>query len=93
MRHLVCTKVGATDMPERRHTFGTVRHSFVVFSPAWVAAVQSLAEGAPKPDGEIALDTGVPRGVEGQKNSQEIRLPRLESEVLVAQGLTSDGEI
>lgn len=89
MRHLICAKVGVTDVPERRHTFGGVRHSFVVFSPAWVEAVQSLAEGA---DGENLPYTGVAKGVEGQKNSQEIRIPRLEPEVLVAQGLTSDGE-
>ncbi len=48
IRHLLCQRMSATDIPEGRHTFGTVRHSFVVFSPAWVAAVQALAEGAPR---------------------------------------------
>lgn len=92
MRHLICARFGARDIPERRHSFGSVRHSFVVFSPAWVEAVQSLAEGAQASDGEIALDTGVPMGVEGQKNSQEVRILRPESEVLVAQGVARDGE-
>lgn len=92
MRHLICTRFGATDIPERRHTFGSVRHSFVVFSPAWIEAVQGLADGSIGPDAEFALNTGVPSGVEGQKTSQEVRLSRLESEVLVAQGLTDDGE-
>ncbi len=85
MRHLICTKVGATDMPERRHAFGGVRHAFVVFSPAWIDAVQSLAEGATAPDAELPLNTGVPRGVEAEKNSQEIRLSRHDAQTLVAQ--------
>ena len=92
MRHMICTRVGATDIPERRHTFGSVRHSFVVFSPDWIEAVQGLADGSTGPDAENALSTGVPSGVEGQKTSQEVRLSRLESQVLVAQGVTSDGE-
>jgi hypothetical protein len=49
IRHLLCQRMGVTDMPEGRHTFGTVRHSYVIFSPAWVEAVQALAEGAPNP--------------------------------------------
>jgi hypothetical protein len=48
IRHLLCQRMAVTDMPEGRHTFGTVRHAYVIFSPAWVAAVQSLAEGAAK---------------------------------------------
>ena len=48
MRHLLCQRMGVSDMPEGRHTFGSVRHSYVVFSADWVAAVQALAEGAPR---------------------------------------------
>jgi hypothetical protein len=48
IRHLLCQRMGVGDMPEGRHTFGSVRHAYVVFSPAWVEAVQALAEGAPK---------------------------------------------
>lgn len=90
MRHLICTRVGASDIPERRHTFGGVRHSFVVFSEAWIEAVQALAEGA---DGESALNTGGAIGVEAEKNSQEFRIPRHDTQVLVGQGLSGDGEI
>lgn len=52
MRHLICQRVGADDVHERRHTFGNVRHSFVVFSPAWVEAVQAMAEGQVAQSGE-----------------------------------------
>jgi hypothetical protein len=71
IRHLLCQRLGATDMPEGRHTFGTVRHSYVVFSPAWVEAVQALAEGAPK---AVTEKTPIYRGdemVEGAKTSLE----------------------
>jgi hypothetical protein len=92
MRHLICNKLRAADIPERRHSFGTVRHSFTVFSHEWVEAVQMLAEGATSADGELALNTGVPIGVEGEKTAQEPRIPRHDTQVLAAQGVTSDGE-
>jgi len=92
MRHLICNKLRAADIPERRHSFGTVRHSFTVFSHEWVEAVQMLAEGATSADGELALNTGVPIGVEGKKTAQEPRIPRHDTQVLAAQGVTSDRE-
>lgn len=48
IKHLLCQTMEAKDLPEGRHTFGNVRHSYVVFTAQWVAAVQGLAEGAKK---------------------------------------------
>jgi hypothetical protein len=90
IKHLLCQTVGADDLPEGRHTFGTVRHAFVVFTPAWVAAVQKLAEGAPKSPDETAADeptqnplnTGVPNGSDPTFSVLKVRTSRLETEVV-----------
>lgn len=78
IRHMLCQSMGVEDFPEGRHTFGDVRHSFVIFSPAWVAAVQALAEGAPA----NPPNTGEMEIFSGEKSCPKVRIPRLESEVL-----------
>jgi hypothetical protein len=52
IRHMLCQVMGVDDLPEARHTFGDVRHSYVVFDSAWVEAVKNLAGGLPHEGGE-----------------------------------------
>jgi hypothetical protein len=49
---MLCQVMGVDDLPEARHTFGDVRHSYVVFDSAWVEAVKNLAGGLPHEGGE-----------------------------------------
>lgn len=77
IRHMLCQAMKVNDLPESRHTFGDVRHSYIVFSPEWVDAVKSLAEG-----NEIPLDSGGAESVLREKTSQELRIPRLEAQVV-----------
>lgn len=62
IRHMLCQSMGTDDLPEGRHTFGDVRHSYVVFSPDWVEAVKSLADGGPK---DFPPNTGESESAEG----------------------------
>jgi hypothetical protein len=81
IKHLLCQRMRVGDMPEGRHTFGSVRHSYVIFSPKWVEAVQSLAEGvtvaakAEPNDSESLTENspiyGADEMVEGTKNLLE----------------------
>ena len=45
IKHMICHEIGAQDLPEARHTFGGVRHSYVVFDEKAYAAVERLAAG------------------------------------------------
>jgi hypothetical protein len=45
IKHMICHELHAEDMPEVRHTFGGIRHSYVVFDENWYAAVERLAAG------------------------------------------------
>jgi hypothetical protein len=75
IRHMLCQSMGVEDFHEGRHQFGDVRHSYVIFSPAWVAAVQGLAEGAqvdPPNTGEREIFSP-------EKSAPKVRIPRLES--------------
>jgi len=58
IRHMLCQAMGVDDLPEGRHTFGDVRHSYVVFDSAWVEAVKKLAGGLPHEAGESDLAEG-----------------------------------
>lgn len=62
IRHMLCQMMGTDDLPEGRHTFGDVRHAYVVFSPEWVDAVKTLADGGPK---DLPLNTGEGDSAEG----------------------------
>ena len=78
IRHMLCQAVGVDDFPEGRHQFGDVRHSYVIFGQAWIEAVQSLAEGAQaNPPNTRELEI-----LQGCKSREEVRIPRLESQVL-----------
>lgn len=45
IKHLICHEMGVQDLPEARHTFGGVRHSYVVFNEDFYGAVERLAAG------------------------------------------------
>lgn len=77
IRHMLCQAMGVNDLPEARHTFGDVRHSYVVFSPEWVDAVKSLADGR-----HLTPNSGGSEQVFHEKTSQEVRIPRLEAQVV-----------
>ena len=76
-RHMLCQTMGVDDLPEARHTFGDVRHSYVVFSSEWVDAVKSLADGR-----HLTPNSGGSEQVFHEKTCQEVRIPRLESQVV-----------
>ena len=65
IKHLLCQTMEAKDLPEGRHTFGNVRHSYVVFTAAWVSAVQGLAEGAKRAVTPNSPNTGASEYPEG----------------------------
>ena len=77
IRHMLCQTMGVDDLPEARHTFGDVRHSYVVFSSEWVDAVKSLADGR-----HLTPNSGGSEQVFHEKTCQEVRIPRLESQVV-----------
>jgi hypothetical protein len=78
IRHMLCQAMGVEDFTEGRHQFGDVRHSYVIFSPAWVAAVQTLAEGGTA----NPPNTGEREIFSGEKSREKVRIPRLESQVV-----------
>jgi hypothetical protein len=45
LKRMLCQEVGVKDFREDRHTFGGVRHSFVVFDDKFRAALERLAAG------------------------------------------------
>jgi len=70
IKHMICHELGVQDLPEVRHTFGGVRHSYVVFDADWYAAVERLASGR-RAESDDALIGGNPADVDdeaGQEN-------------------------
>ena len=63
IKHMICHEIGGKpavqDLPEVRHTFGGVRHSYVVFDADWYAAVERLASGR-RVESDAALIGGKP---------------------------------
>lgn len=47
-----------TDFPHKRHRFPSARMEYVVFSPAWVEALERLAAGEDEVDGDSPIDGG-----------------------------------
>jgi len=79
IKRLLCDRMKARDFKEGRHTFGTTKRSYVVFTPEWLAAIESLAEGGAD---NLPPNTGEPPIENGEKHRAETRILRIESEVI-----------
>jgi hypothetical protein len=84
VKRMLCDRMKALDFVEGRHTFGGSRRSYVIFTPEWIAAIESLAEGGAD---ESRPNTGEPPSENDEKQRAEARIPRLEAQVPVAQGV------
>jgi hypothetical protein len=79
IKRLICDRMKVRDFREGRHTFGSTKRSYVVFTPEWIAAVEALAEGAA--DG-FPPNTGETPTENHEKHREERRIPRIETEVV-----------
>lgn len=81
IKRLICDRMKARDFREGRHTFGAAKRSFVVFTPEWIAAIESLAEGGvdafPPNTGETPIQNH-------EIHRAEARIPRIELQVVTA---------
>lgn len=64
LKRMLCDEVGATDFHEERHTFGGVRHSYVVFNRDFQVALEKLAAGKATETGDALIG-----GKSGEVNS------------------------
>lgn len=70
IKHMICHELRTQDLPEVRHTFGGIRHSYVVFDEKWYAAVERLASGR-RAESDDAIIGGNPPEINnevGQEN-------------------------
>jgi hypothetical protein len=86
MKRHICERMNVPDYREGRHLFGATKRSYVIFSPEWIAAIESLAEGAgevaQEPSEDWTPNTGEPpiRKVVSARDFP--RIPRIETQVL-----------
>lgn len=71
LKRMLCDEVGVSDFQEERHSFGGVRHSYVVFNKAFQAALERLAAGKASEanDALIGGKSGDVNDVAPEKNS------------------------
>lgn len=79
IKRLICDRMKTADFREGRHTFGTSKRSYVVFTPEWIEAIEALAEGAPEP---LPPNTGIPASEIHEIQREKRRISRLETEVV-----------
>ena len=90
MKRLLCERLGVDDFREGRHTFGSAKLSYVIFTPDWIEAVEEFAAGGGVVE-DCPPNTGISEKNCGKKNRANARIPRLATEVIDGQGVSVSG--